>query len=180
MLGCYRVTPVTVQNYTSNQLSVCDARFRRPEKIQWSHFCCAPLCPRLHAKCSLAGSSERCVSHHLLFYLTAMLIPTTLEQTCRGWVVFTPPHFTCILKSKHKANWEKKKIQSLFKRKRWQCPGIAPFSSLILTPITIWVTGRWGWEKREQRMFQKLPAKQSGRRFTSGRENIHVWIAVVT
>lgn len=109
MLGCYRVTPVTVQNYTSNQLSVCDARFRRPEKIQWSHFCCAPLCPRLHAKCSLAGSSERCVSHHLLFYLTAMLIPTTLEQTCRGWVVFTPPHFTCILKSKRKANWGKKK-----------------------------------------------------------------------
>lgn len=72
-------------------------------------FCCAPLCPRLHAKCSLAGSSERCYppppflhngnahTHHIL-------------QTCRVWVVFTPPHFTCILKSKWKANWEKNSI----------------------------------------------------------------------
>lgn len=49
-----------------------------------------------------------------------------------------------------------------------------PFGFPMIIPITVCVTRRWGWEKREQQMFPNLPAKLSGRCFTSGRETIHV------
>lgn len=49
-----------------------------------------------------------------------------------------------------------------------------PFGFPMIIPITVCVTRRWGWEKREQQMFPNLPAKLSGGCFTSGRETIHV------
>lgn len=67
-----------------------------------------------------------------------------------------PPCFTT-RKSKCKAC--KEKPPTPIQKQTMDYPGksrIYPFCFPIVIPITVWMTGRWGWEKGEQQMFPNI------------------------